>query len=187
MKKLLLLIAILTGGTAAIYFMLPPEEHLATIRNVSQTQEVNISDWFHSWNDGSISIRVQGRLTRPAALDTPLGLISLPAGDFDLIASAAEAWMNPVVLRYRPSQPTEGYLKISVGIGVFPDWIRRPPPEALPTLLTGGWTAYFPNSDQIAWQGGFYFGNKDGEFIYWNQDGSVLRKEIWENGKKQDS
>lgn len=159
-----------------------------TISDVSKTQEITrVSDWLDSWSSGLLAIRITGHLTQSAVLESPMGTIGLPVGNFDFIVASREAWSRSAVLRYVPSPNTQGDVKVTVCFGVYPDWLKRPPPEAQPALYTGGWTAYFPGTDHKAWQGGFSHGQKAGEFIFWDQNGAVMRKEAWIDGKKQDS
>jgi len=170
---------------SAAWLALPPAVHVWRIDDVSTPQERRFSDWFRSFSSGQFAVRVVGNLTEPTLVETPLGSIDLPQGDIDFIAFASEAWSSAATVRYSPSEGTKGHLTISVCLGSNPSWVRRPPPAALPTLYTGGWTAYYPDTDTKAWTGGFYHGMKRGEFTYWDQEGNITQQEEWENGKKK--
>ena len=166
----------------------PSNPQEITISDVSKTQEITqVSEWLDFWYSGLLAIRVTGHLTQSAVLESPLGTIELPVGNFDFIAASPEAWSKSARLRYMPTPNTQGDIKVMVCFGVPPHWLKRPPPEAQPARYTGGWTAYFPGTDQKALQGGFYHGQRAGEFIYWDQNGAVIGKETWVDGKKPDS
>jgi len=184
MKHFAILIAFIALSGAA-WLAIPPSEHVWRVANASMAQERRFSDWFHSFSSGLLAIRVVGTLSKPARVETPLGPIDLPQGDVDFIAFAAEAWSSTARVRYVPSQGTDGHLTISVCLGSNPHWVRRPPPSALPSLYTGGWTAYYPGTDHKAWTGGFHHGIKWGDFTYWDEEGKIIRLEEWEDGHKK--
>lgn len=184
MKRLALpLTAIAMGGV--VWMAIPPAEQVWHVADASITQEHTFSDWFHSFSSGQFAIRVVGKLSEPALLETPLGPIDLPKGDLDFIAFASEAWQSTAALRYLPGQGTIGDLKITACLGSSPAWVDRPPPSALPRLYTGGWTAYYPGTDKKAWTGGFHHGAKWGEFIYWDEAGNITHREEWDNGRRK--
>lgn len=160
-------------------------DHIWVIGDVAKPQERSFTDWFHSFSSGQMAIRVTGNLDAPAVLDTPLGQIDLPTGDFDFITYASESWSSSATFRYTPIQNTKGKLRITVCLGSNPDWVHRPPPSALPTLYTGGWTAYYTGTDKKAWHGGFHHGQKWGEFVFWDEAGNITKKEEWEAGRKK--
>jgi hypothetical protein len=54
-----------------------------------------------------LAVRVVGSLAEPAHLDAPIGPMELPAGDFDFIAFASEAWSSSATFRFSPSEGTE--------------------------------------------------------------------------------
>ena len=173
---------VLCGAT---WFVIPPAEHVWQISDASIAQERRFLDWFHSFSSGLLAIRIIGNLTEPAQVETPLGRIDLPQGELDFIVFGSEAWTSAATLRYSPAQNTRGNLKFVVCIGSSPLWFRRPPPSALPTLYTGGWTAYYPRTDSKAWNGRFHHGIKWGEFTYWDEAGNIMHQEEWENGRKK--
>lgn len=154
MRRSLILVFLAIVGAA--WFAFPPAVHVWSIPDASTKQERRFSDWFHSFSSGLLAVRIVGILSEPAHVDTPIGPIILPAGDFDFIAYASEAWSSSATICFSPSEGTKGNLTISVCLGSCPPWVHRPPPSALPTLFTGGWTAYHPGTDKKAWTGGFH-------------------------------
>jgi hypothetical protein len=184
MKPLAVIIAVIILSGMA-WLAIPPAEHVWNIDDVSIAQECLFSDKFHSFSSGLLAVRIVGNLTEPAQVETPLGPIELPRGEIDLITYAHEAWSSSATVRYAPSKGTKGNLKISMCLGACPNWVRRPPPSALPVLYTGGWTTYYPRTDKKAWSGGFHHGIKWGEFTFWDEAGNITHKEEWENGKKK--
>ena len=184
MKRLAIMIAVVILCGVA-WLAIPPSEHVWNIDDASVTQERLFSDGFHSFSSGLLAVRIVGNLTEPAQVDSPLGPIELPKGDIDLIAYADEAWSSSAKIRYEPSKGTKGHLTISVCFGACPNWVRRPPPSALPVLYTGGWTTYYPGTDKKAWSGGFHHGVKWGDFTFWDEVGNITHKEEWESGKKK--
>lgn len=49
------------------------------------------------------------------------------------------------------------------------------------TLLDGIFEAFYTNK-QLAKKGAFFKGLKDGEWLYWRMDGTLIKTEIWKNG-----
>jgi len=184
MKRIVLILAFVVVASAA-WFAFPPAVHVWSVSDLSTKQERTFSDWFHSFSSGLLAVRIVGSLTESARLDTPLGPIALPKGDFDFITYASEAWSSSAIIQYLPPDGTKGSLTISVCLGSRPSWIHRPPSSALPVLYTGGWTAYHQGTEKKAWTGGFHHGVKWGEFTFWDRDGNVTHSEVWENGNKK--
>jgi hypothetical protein len=184
MKRLAIMIAFIALCGAA-WFAIPPAEHIWNVDDVSIAHERLFSDRFHSFSSGLLAIRIVGNLTESVQVETPLGPIELPRGDIDLITYADEAWSSSAAVRYAPSKGTKGHLKISVCLGACPDWVRRPPPSAIPVLYTGVWTTYYPGTNMKAWSGGFHHGIQWGEFTFWDEAGNITHKEEWESGKKK--
>jgi hypothetical protein len=184
MKRLLTILVVLVLAIIA-YLSFPPAEHVWNISNPTGIQERRFTDWFHSFSSGLLAIRIVGDLSEPALLETPLGSIDLPSGRFDIIAFAHEAWLSSARLRYKSTEKNKGEFKIIVCLGSCPTWINHAPASALPTLYTGGWTAYHGGTEKKAWSGGFHNGKKWGDFIYWDEAGRIIKKERWENGIKQ--
>jgi hypothetical protein len=176
-------LSVLVLGVAAgfvAWALLPSPTQIWVISDPSQAQERSFSDRFHSFTSGLMAFRVTGTLSSEASLVTPLGILNLPAGPFDLIAFGQETWTTSATVGFLPGQQGKGTLRIEVAIGACPTWVRRPPPEAMPALYSGGWTAYYPGTKLKAWSGSFSHGAKSGEFRFWDRDGRLTKTERWD-------
>jgi len=183
--KRLVFVTVSLALLGAVWVALPPAVHVWSIPDAAKRQERRFSDWFHSFSSGLFAIRIIGNLSKPAHLETPLGQIELPEGDFDFITYASESWSTSATIKLSPSEGSEGNLTVFVCFGSCPPWVLRPPSTAQPVLYTGRWTAYHPGTDKKAWTGEFHQGVKWGEFTFWDQEGNVTRNEIWDNGTRK--
>ena len=178
-------LAVIVVLAVGIWFLLPPKEHVWRISDVTTSQDHKVAVSSLWMDSGVMAIRVTGHLSAPAFLSTPLGQIDLPSGNFDLIVTEAESYSSHADLRFTPTNGAKGFVTVAIALGFAPTWARRPPSTAIPTLTTGGWTAYYAGTDKKAWVGGFYHGVKSGIFTYWDEAGNITNREEWENGTKK--
>lgn len=125
MKKWIVTATLVIAGLIATgWAMLPPSVHEWTITDPSTAQEHVFTDEFHAWLNGSMSIRVSGRLDHPASLVTPVGKMNLPKGEFDLVSHQPEIGKSSAVVTFTPWEAGTGTVKVQVGLGTFPEWAR---------------------------------------------------------------
>lgn len=125
MKKLIVIALLLLGGLGVTaWALLPPSVHEWTITDPSTAQQHVFTDAFHSKLNGSMSIRVSGRLDHPASLVTPLGKMNLPKGEFDLVSRQPEIGQSSAEVTFTPWEAGTGTVKVQVSLGTFPEWAR---------------------------------------------------------------
>jgi hypothetical protein len=155
-----------------------------TISDVSKPWQHRFSNTVGSLFNGHLRVMVSGHLNGSARIECAGLPIELTAGDINKYIDESEYWGSTCDVRFEPGSASIGQLSVRAVISLSPDWDNRPPilDEQGPVGCTGGWVTYFPQSDQKYSSGFYYRGQKDGEWDYFDQQGKILRRELWKQG-----
>lgn len=159
------------------------DSKITPIPNVKIPWQNTFTDRFHTLFSGALAIQVQGEINGEAVLHTSYGDISMSSGRVDKILLGSEYWGHKCKVRYEPITATRGDLTLRVGLGSAAGWARHPLLNTEPVNYVGGWTTWYPDRKAKFSQGFFFRGQKKGTWTYWDQRGSILKTEDWEDGR----